>query len=29
LPHPAHKEFGNLLQGKLDEAFVVDFWTTE
>ena len=29
LPHPAHKEFGQLLQGKLEEAFVFDFWATE
>ncbi len=29
LPHPAHKQFVNLLGGKLDEAFVFDYWTIE
>jgi hypothetical protein len=27
LPHPAHKEFGQLLGPHLDKALVVDFWT--
>ena len=26
LPHPAHKEFVALLSGKLEDAFVFDFW---
>ena len=29
LPHPAHKQFVELLGGKLDEAFVFDYWTVE
>ncbi|MEZ6034522.1 MAG: Dabb family protein [Planctomycetaceae bacterium] len=29
LPHPAHKQFVTLLGGKLDEAFVFDYWTIE
>jgi len=29
LPHPAHKKFVELLGGKLDEAFVFDYWTIE
>ena len=29
LPHPAHKKFVALLGGKLDEAFVFDYWTIE
>ncbi len=27
LPHPAHKEFGNILGPHLDKALVVDYWT--
>ena len=27
LPHPAHKEFGQILGPHLDKALVVDFWT--
>ena len=29
LPHPAHKEFGQLLGPHLDKALVVDFWTKD
>ena len=29
LPHPAHEQFKGLLGGKLDEAFVFDYWTIE
>ena len=29
LPHAAHKQFVELLGGKLDEAFVFDYWTIE
>lgn len=29
LPHPAHQEFVALLGGKLDEAFVFDYWAVE
>ena len=29
LPHAAHKQFVELLGGKLDEAFVFDYWTVE
>lgn len=28
LPHPAHKEFGSLLRGHLEEVTVVDYWTS-
>lgn len=27
LPHPAHKEFGQILGPHLDKVLVVDFWT--
>ncbi len=27
LPHPAHKEFGELLGPHLDKVMVVDYWT--
>lgn len=27
LPHPEHKAFGALLDGRLDKACVVDYWT--
>jgi len=27
LPHPAHKEFGNLLGPHLDKVLVIDYWT--
>ncbi|WP_233148473.1 Dabb family protein [Rhodopirellula sp. MGV] len=26
LPHPAHKEFGNVLRPHMENAFVVDYW---
>jgi len=26
LVHPAHKEFGNIIGGALDQVLVVDFW---
>jgi hypothetical protein len=26
LPHPAHKEFGQLVGPLLDDVFVIDFW---
>ena len=26
LPHPAHKEFGNVLRPHLQEVFVIDYW---
>ena len=29
LPHPAHKQFVELIGGKLEEAFVFDYWTLE
>ncbi len=29
LPHPAHQQFVALLGGKLDEAFVFDYWVVE
>ncbi len=29
LPHPAHKEFVEMLGGKLEEPFVFDYWTVE
>lgn len=29
LPHPAHKEFVEMLGGKLEKPFVFDFWTVE
>jgi lysophospholipase L1-like esterase len=29
LDHPAHKEFVGLLGGKLDQAFVFDYWASE
>ncbi|MEQ9407037.1 MAG: Dabb family protein [Fuerstiella sp.] len=28
LPHPAHKAFGDVLRGKNDKVFVVDYWGT-
>lgn len=27
LPHPAHKEFGEMLRPHLDKVLVVDYWT--
>lgn len=27
LPHPAHKEFGGMLGGKIDKVLVFDYWT--
>jgi hypothetical protein len=29
LPHPAHKDFGKLVAGKLDKVLVFDFWAKE
>ncbi|MCC9608702.1 Dabb family protein [Blastopirellula sp. JC732] len=29
LPHPAHKEFVELLLPHLEEAFVIDYWATK
>lgn len=29
LPHPAHKEFGKIVGGKLDKVLVFDFWAKE
>lgn len=29
LPHPAHKEFVELLMPHLDEAFVIDYWASK
>ena len=29
LPHPAHKEFGQLLGPHLDKVVVVDYWTKQ
>lgn len=29
LPHPAHKQFVELIGGKLEEPFVFDYWTIE
>jgi lysophospholipase L1-like esterase len=29
LPHPAHKKFVEMLDGKLEEPFVFDYWTVE
>jgi hypothetical protein len=26
LPHPAHKEFGNVLRPHLEKVFVIDYW---
>jgi hypothetical protein len=26
LPHPAHKEFGQLLRGHLEKVLVLDYW---
>ena len=28
LPHPAHQEFGAILQPHLEKALVVDYWST-
>lgn len=28
LPHPAHKEFGQVLSGRNDQTFVFDYWGT-
>lgn len=28
LPHPAHKAFGETLNGLMDGVFVADWWTT-
>ena len=28
LPHPAHQEFGTILQPHLEKVLVVDYWTT-
>ena len=27
LPHPAHKEFGDILRPHLDQVTVIDYWT--
>lgn len=27
IPHPAHKEFGQLLKPHLDKVLVIDYWT--
>lgn len=29
LPHPAHKEFGNILGSSLEKVTVLDYWTKE
>ena len=29
LPHPAHKEFGQLVGPLLDDVFVIDYWAHE
>ncbi|HEV7280040.1 MAG TPA: Dabb family protein [Pirellulaceae bacterium] len=29
LPHPAHKDFGKVVAGKLDKVLVFDFWAKE
>jgi hypothetical protein len=29
LPHPAHQEFVKLVDGKLADVFVVDYWAVE
>lgn len=29
LPHPAHKDFGKIVAGKLDKVLVFDFWAKE
>jgi hypothetical protein len=29
IPHPAHKDFGKVVAGKLDKVLVFDFWAKE
>jgi hypothetical protein len=29
IPHPAHKEFGNILGPHLDKVLVIDYWATK
>jgi hypothetical protein len=29
LPHPAHKEFGQILGPHLDKVLVIDYWTKD
>jgi hypothetical protein len=29
LPHPAHKDFVELLKPHLDKAMVIDYWAAE
>ena len=29
LPHPAHKDFGNVLRPHLDKVLVIDYWVRE